>query len=634
MNESKALNKNEHSSPPRKKLNFRLFLHFPVILTSLFIFAFYAAAPEAALALTGAGTNESPYLIATADDLAEFRSGVNDGSMASSHARLTNDINLSELADEQSWTPVGKNKNTPYKGIFDGGGRTISNLNISVTGQDGDIYAGLFGYIDFGTVQNLTISNVNINIQAGGGMVYAGGIAGTNHNGTVSNCIVDGAGSFDVSSNAQAYTGVIVGSNECDDGPEGEGIPAVISNCTAKISGDVSASASGKSLSHARAGGIAGQNTAIYGGMAIITNCGVENSASITAEATGSWALAGGVVGDNAARGDTTAGSHGTATISNCTVEETVSVTSEAQGEGGMANAGGIAGANENWRGFSSISSCTSEAAVKATATDSDASSNAGGIVGYEEGMGGGIVDGGFNIANCINSGSVESDGYAGGIAGHVKSFGVGNCVNTGKVTATESGVAGGIIGDGEHYNAENCGWLTGTADKGIGSGITDTTVQLTEADTSTFVMSVSASSASVSLEAGKTAEIAFTTKPNESGTVTIDSVTGDGVAANAERQANKIIITGIAEGTANVTATVRYNVTNFADTSAVGPETTQVFIFPVTVMSASGGTEGNSGSGSGSSGSTGGGGGGCSAGFGALALLTLVPLFALKRGK
>lgn len=610
-------------------------MHFPVILTSLFIFAFSAATPEAALALTGAGTAESPYLIATADDLAEFRSGVNDGSMASSHARLTNDINLSELADEQNWTPVGKDKNTPYKGIFDGGGRTISNLNISVTGQDGDIYAGLFGYIDFGTVQNLTISNVNINIQAGGGMVYAGGIAGTNHNGTVSNCIVDGAGSFDVSSSAQTYTGVIVGSNECDDGPEGDGVPAVISNCTAKISGDVSASALGGFASNACVGGIAGQNTANNGGMAIITNCGVENSASITAEATGSWALAGGVVGDNAARGDTTAGSHGTATISNCTVEDTVSVTSEARGESGMASAGGIAGVNENVRGFSTISSCTSKASVKTDALDGEAKSSAGGIAGYDEGMAMGIVEGGFNIANCINSGSVESDGYAGGIAGHFKTIAIGNCINTGKVTATESGVAGGILGDGSSSNLTNCGWLSGTADKGVGSESTNTIEPLTEADTSTFVMSVSASSASVSLEAGKTAEIAFTTKPNESGAVTIDSVTGDGIVANAEGQANKIIITGIAEGTTNVTATVRYNVTNFADTSAVGPETTQVFIFPVTVMSASGGTEGNSGSGSGSTGSTGGGGGGgCSAGFGALALLALVPLFAMKRRK
>ena len=554
--------------------------------------------------------------------------------MASSHARLTNDINLSELADEQSWTPVGKDKNTPYKGIFDGGGRTISNLNISVTGQEGDIYAGLFGYIDFGTVQNLTISNVNINIQAGGGMVYAGGIAGTNHNGTVSDCIVDGKGSFDVSSNAQAYTGVIVGSNECDDGPEGEGIPAVISNCTAKISGDVSASASGKSLSHARAGGIAGQNTAIYGGMAIITNCGVENSGSITAEAAGNWAYAGGIVGDNFAGGDITADSWGAATISNCTVENAVSATAKAQGENGAASAGGIAGANQNWRGFSTISSCTSEATVKATSTDGKATSYAGGIAGLDQGLLEGIVEGGFNIANCINSGNVESDGYTGGIAGQVKSFGIGNCVNTGKVTATDGGIAGGILGDGSSLDLTNCGWLSGTADKGVGSESTNTIEPLTKADTSTFVMSVSASSASVSVEAGRTAEIAFTTKPNESGAVTIDSVTGDGVVANAEGQANKIVITGVAEGTTNVTATVRYNVTNFADTSAVGPKTTQVFIFPVTVMSASGGTEGNSGSGSGSTGSTGGGGGGCSAGFGALALLALVPLFALKRGK
>ena len=78
-----------------------------------------------------------PYLISTADDLAEFRNKVNNGEN-SAWGVLTNNIDLSTLTNEEqrsNWTPIGKDNSTTgiismYKGTFDGCGYTISNLSV------------------------------------------------------------------------------------------------------------------------------------------------------------------------------------------------------------------------------------------------------------------------------------------------------------------------------------------------------------------------------------------------------------------------------------------------------------------------------------------------------------------------
>lgn len=130
----------------------------------------------------GAGTDESPYLITTAEELQNI-------SLATdAYFRLELDINMKGV----EWTPVGNNvdEKSIFSGNFDGNGRTISNLSIT------DIksanwnqykntynYAGMFG-ASSGTISNLTLENCTVNVTDSSldqrGDVYAGVLVGQN----------------------------------------------------------------------------------------------------------------------------------------------------------------------------------------------------------------------------------------------------------------------------------------------------------------------------------------------------------------------------------------------------------------------------------------------------------------------
>ena len=116
--------------------------------------------PTAALAAPvggGSGTAEDPYLIATAQELVDFRDAVNDSAKKSTSklcAKLTANIDLGN----EAWTPIGKMTNTysdyvAFGGVFDGDGHTISGLKIDNSAQ----YQALFGYVKGGTIKNLTV---------------------------------------------------------------------------------------------------------------------------------------------------------------------------------------------------------------------------------------------------------------------------------------------------------------------------------------------------------------------------------------------------------------------------------------------------------------------------------------------
>ena len=134
--------------------------------------------------ITGLGTKNSPYELTTAAELKAFRDYVNSATAQSrtnsACAVLMNDIDL-ENAD---WTPIGigselYNGKPPYTGTFDGKGYTIKNLNVN---RNTD--AGLFGYVDGGTIRNLTVSGSVRNSTNSA----TGGIAGEANGGTFENC--------------------------------------------------------------------------------------------------------------------------------------------------------------------------------------------------------------------------------------------------------------------------------------------------------------------------------------------------------------------------------------------------------------------------------------------------------------
>ncbi|MHC4206787.1 MAG: right-handed parallel beta-helix repeat-containing protein, partial [Planctomycetota bacterium] len=142
----------------------------------------------------GTGEPDDPYQIATADDLILLG---NNPEHYDKYFILTADIDLDPdlssrtVFDKAVIAPDTNNANrwfegTPFSGVFDGNGHTISHLTIS-----GRSYLGLFGQLGYSArISNLRLEMVNVN----GTDVYIGGLAGVNRgiittsysNGTVS----------------------------------------------------------------------------------------------------------------------------------------------------------------------------------------------------------------------------------------------------------------------------------------------------------------------------------------------------------------------------------------------------------------------------------------------------------------
>ncbi|GEM_PF-3652653 len=137
------------------------------------------------------------YDISTAAQLMELAKKVNggDAAWATRSYRLTQDIDLSGIP---SWTPIGTvdtkdfNNRKPFKGTFDGNGKTISNLKIDAPIKDDQ---GLFGYAEGATIQNLTLTNCDVI-----GNDYVGGIAGWASGSRLANCSASGVvkGNYEV----------------------------------------------------------------------------------------------------------------------------------------------------------------------------------------------------------------------------------------------------------------------------------------------------------------------------------------------------------------------------------------------------------------------------------------------------
>lgn len=89
--------------------------------------------------LKGTGTQNDPIQISTALELRTFASKVNDGELFDAYVELKNDITVSG-----SWTPLGKNTDSPFSGHFDGKGKSVT---ITVD-NPGPSYFGFFGCLD------------------------------------------------------------------------------------------------------------------------------------------------------------------------------------------------------------------------------------------------------------------------------------------------------------------------------------------------------------------------------------------------------------------------------------------------------------------------------------------------------
>lgn len=139
---------------------------------------------------------DGSYLVTSGKQLAWIAEQVNSGknSFAKEKIVLGTDIDLNNLP----WTPIGNDPNRPFKGTFDGKGKTISNLKVNLgTGGANTVLAGLFGAIDKDAkIQKLKLENVNITAEMGikdkeASYNYAGGLVAKN-DGEIKNCSVTG----------------------------------------------------------------------------------------------------------------------------------------------------------------------------------------------------------------------------------------------------------------------------------------------------------------------------------------------------------------------------------------------------------------------------------------------------------
>lgn len=175
------------------------------LLSLLLVLAMVFSLMPAALAadtLSGSGTEDDPYLLATAADLKAFRDMANAEASSELCATLTADIDLGG----EDWKPFeGPTVGDAYAGTFDGANHTIKGLSVNSTSSAG---AGLFGTVCGATIKNLKVEgNVSASNSA-----FVGGIVGrTQTSATIDSCSFAGTVTSTKKSGSSNATAGIVG---------------------------------------------------------------------------------------------------------------------------------------------------------------------------------------------------------------------------------------------------------------------------------------------------------------------------------------------------------------------------------------------------------------------------------------
>ncbi len=205
-----------------------------------------------AWAWDGTGSFNDPYQIKTTGDLNQLASDVNGGTgYEGTYFKLMNDINFNPSTpwndfanNENNFTPIGGNQKF-FEGNFDGNGKTISGIRISINNEDhGNVLRGLFGNItSAANIHDLTLTDTRIT-----GYNAIGGIVGHSE-GTITNCHIANnvaiQSVYNQSDNAYSFGG-IAGDNG-----------GTITNCTSAVTITISGTAGTKY------GAIAGYNSGV-----------------------------------------------------------------------------------------------------------------------------------------------------------------------------------------------------------------------------------------------------------------------------------------------------------------------------------------------------------------------------------
>lgn len=380
------------------------------------------AAWTAYSAVQGEGTQASPYILCTPEDLLQMNELLVSGQTV--WFELGADIDMNDVLN---WEPL--NNVGPYdKAVhFDGKGHTIRHFKCAdksypsffgvLAGYCGNLkfeqaevtsssvgfsmgivggYAGVTGGAS-ATVEKVSVTDATVSSTVQQENTFPlGGLFGTIVNATVKDC------SFDGTIDNKAY-GTATNPDRCATG----GIAGKV-NSGSSIEG---CSAAG-SLSSGRCRYIGG----IAGWVAPSEEITIKNCTN-TATVTGGADRAGGIVGH-----------FQQGTVEGCTNKGTISC----QLVGSVSGAGGIVG----YSGPAKIVRCFNEGSVSGT------KNAVGGIIGYAEMA--------TTIERCASTGAVTGGGrFIGGIAGGLKvaNSAIINCWTSGSVTATSDQEAGGIVG-------------------------------------------------------------------------------------------------------------------------------------------------------------------------------------------
>jgi hypothetical protein len=169
----------------------------------------------------GTGTQEDPWLITSQEDLialAEFLNSGNAETFDTENAGVGNchgyyfkqtaDIDLTGV----SWEPIGYSGSYYFAGNYNGDGHSIINpVSTGKVDSEGFAMAGIFGWVAFGSVENLHVKNANFMAIGQNNYSYVGGIAGVCYGSSIENCSVVNSSLESKRNNNNNCAGSIVG---------------------------------------------------------------------------------------------------------------------------------------------------------------------------------------------------------------------------------------------------------------------------------------------------------------------------------------------------------------------------------------------------------------------------------------
>ncbi len=370
--------------------------------------------------ISGDGTRNNPYVIGTEAQLDAFSQMVAAGDDFSGKFVILD----SDIAVTAEFSPIGSEE-APFKGVFDGNGKTLSGFNVN---KD---YAGLFGYTDGAVISDLSVEG---NFRA---TDYAGAVVAFAKDTVIENCNVSAV------VYANTYTGGVAGYLES----------GKITSCT------TSNKATFGSYSE-YCGGIAGYS----GGE--ISDCtnnaytyGIKNVGGIAGYSTGDIISCANTVMVNA----TTTNLGGIAGLTEGTVKYCKNTGKISANDANAGKVGGIAGVAYE----AVITECMNSGAVTATG------SFAGGIAGYATKT---------EITDCLVTAETSANGtYAGGIFGFALEGKTEKCVVTAAISAKNN--TAGAVGAIAQGTVADCYYNSAKADKAVLSGTATNTNGVSEAD-------------------------------------------------------------------------------------------------------------------------------------------------------